>query len=463
MPQAAKSNSTSVQDAAAKNFLRNLFDLHEDKERASTTISEIKKGVEFKGANLWILVFAILIASIGLNVNSTAVVIGAMLISPLMGPIMGIGLGAGTNDFALIKKAFRNLSTAAILSIITSGLYFLVTPLHEAQSELLARTTPTLWDVLIAFFGGLVGIIAGSRKEKSNAIPGVAIATALMPPLCTAGYGLANGNWYYFVGALFLFFINSVFISVSTFLIVRFLNYPRVRFESKARERKIKTYILLFVIMTAVPSVYLAYNVVKRTIFEQNARNFITTEFNLPETQVISQRFSLDQNVGVIDITLYGKKIEDEDIEIIKNKMSSFNLNNVELIVRQGYQEDIVAATSQEFERMREDLKVGLLEDLYKKNEEALVSKEAQIEVLEKQLLKSRLKQYPLEEIETELKIQYPQMQSIYIGDMVSTANDTICHAVVDFMPNLRNKDKQKVRDWLKVRSKADTLIVIFQ
>ncbi len=450
------------QNTSPRQFLKDLFNLHEDKERASTTIAEIKKGVVFKGANLWILVFAILIASIGLNVNSTAVIIGAMLISPLMGPIMGMGLGAGTNDFALIQKSFRNLSTAAILSILTSALYFLVTPLHEAQSELLARTTPTLWDVLIAFFGGLAGIIAGSRKEKSNAIPGVAIATALMPPLCTAGYGLANGNWYYFVGALFLFFINSVFISVSTFLIVRLLKYPKVKFESESRERKIKSYILAFVIVTAVPSIYLAYNVVKRTIFEQNARNFISAEFDLPETQVINQRFNLRENRGYIDITLYGKTLAEEDLDIIKTKLSNYNLKDCELVVRQGYQEDIVKATTQEFERMSENIKLGLLEELYKKNEEAITSKDAQIALLESQIIKYQRKQYPLEDIEGELRIQYPQLQSLFIGDMINAESDTVCHSIVRFSPALQRRDKKKVEEWLKLRTKADSLIVIF-
>lgn len=444
------------------NFLKDLFDLHEDKERASTTVAEIKKGVEFKGANLWILVFAILIASIGLNVNSTAVIIGAMLISPLMGPIMGIGLGAGTNDFALIQKSFRNLSIAATLSILTSAFYFLITPLHEAQSELLARTTPTLWDVLIAFFGGMVGIIAGSRKEKSNAVPGVAIATALMPPLCTAGYGLANGNWFYLIGALFLFFINSVFISVSTFLIVRLLNYPRVKFESKSRERKIKSYILVFVILTAVPSVYLAYNVVKRTIFEQNARNYVSVEFSLPETQVISRNYTLQDDKGIIDLTLYGKKLSEEDLDIVRGKLISYNLEGCELVVRQGYQEDILAATTQEFQRMSESLKIGILEEMYKKNEDVIVSKEAQIKLLENQLIKLQRKQYPLADIKEELSIQYPQLQSIYIGDMINASKDTVCHAVVKFKPPLRSRDRQKVEAWLQTRTKTDSLIVIF-
>ena len=449
--------------ASFRSYISDLFSLQEGNEREETTIAEIKRGVEFRGANLWILIFAIFIASIGLNVNSTAVIIGAMLISPLMGPIMGIGLGAGINDLDLIKKAFRNLATAAVLSILTSALYFLTTPLHEAQSELLARTTPTLWDVLIALFGGLAGIVAGSRREKSNAIPGVAIATALMPPLCTAGYGLANGNWYYFVGALYLFFINSVFISVSTFMIVRFLKYPKVQFDSASTERRIKSYILTFVIITAVPSIYLAYNMVKRTIFEQNARHFITSEFSMPETQVINQRFSLDGKSGIIDLTLYGKQVEAEDIEVIRKKLDNYNLHECELIVRQGYQEDFVAATAQEFQRISEDLKFGILEDLYKKNEEALASRESHIKLLEGQLLKQQGRTYPVKEIQTELKIQYPTLKSLAMGDMITHSADTVCHAVAYFKPRPYKQDLQKIEQWLKVRSKSDSLVVVFQ
>ena len=204
-------------------YLRNLFSLHEDKESELKTIENIKKNTIFKGTNLWILAFAILIASIGLNVNSAAVIIGAMLISPLMGPIMGVGLSLGIYDFELLKQAIRNLLIATIIGLFISSLYFSITPLNEAQSELLARTYPTIYDVLIAFVGGLTGIVAGSRSEKGNAIPGVAIATALMPPLCTAGYGLATYNFGIFLGAFYLYLINCVFICLATFLFVRFV------------------------------------------------------------------------------------------------------------------------------------------------------------------------------------------------------------------------------------------------
>ena len=220
---------------AIKSFLREYLDLRKDKDNELETIDSIRKGVEFKGANLWILIFAIFMASLGLNVNSTAVIIGAMLISPLMGPIMGVGLSVGMNDFELMKRSLKSFLITTAFSVTTATVYFLFTPIAEAQSELLARTSPTIYDVFIALFGGLAGVVALSTKEKGNVIPGVAIATALMPPLCTAGYGLASGNLIYFLGAFYLYFINSVFIyAVEQFFNRCFRQDPRI-----SRSRKL--------------------------------------------------------------------------------------------------------------------------------------------------------------------------------------------------------------------------------
>ena len=445
-------------------FFRELFDLHEDKERESTTIREISKGVEFKGTNLWILIFAILIASIGLNVNSTAVVIGAMLISPLMGPIMGIGLGAGINDFALIKKAFRNLGIAVAISVLTSAFYFWITPLHEAQSELLSRTYPTLWDVLIAFFGGLAGIVAGSRKEKSNAIPGVAIATALMPPLCTAGYGLANLNWFYFFGAFYLFFINSVFISVATFLIVRFLKYPKKRFEDSGMETRVKRYISFFVIITIIPSVYLAYHLVQRTLFEQNARYYISTEFDFEETEVILQDFSYSPKDTRIEVTLYGKPLEEDQIDNLKKQLPAFKLEDCELVINQGYIDP--GANDQKFEVMSNQIKLDIVEDLYKQNQSVIQSKDEKISLLENELVKYQLAAYPVNEISEELKIHYKgltnfAMSSALCKNLSSAQVDTVCIAMASFAKRPKKRELEKMRQWLKLRVKADSVRVV--
>ena len=214
-------------------IMKDRFNLDEDKADEALIVESIRRDVQFKGTNLWTLIFAIFIASIGLNMNATAVIIGAMLISPLMGPIMGIGLGIAINDFELLQKGIKNIFIATIISVITSAIYFFLTPIHNANSELLARTNPSLWDVLIAFFGGLAGIVAGTRKERSNVIPGVAIATALMPPLCTAGFGLATGKWYFFLGALYLYFINSLLICLATLLIVKHLKFHKKEFAER--------------------------------------------------------------------------------------------------------------------------------------------------------------------------------------------------------------------------------------
>jgi uncharacterized hydrophobic protein (TIGR00271 family) len=228
-----------------KAFLHKLASIEEGTDEKGS-IEGIRRDVEFKGVNVWILVASIFIASIGLNTNATAVIIGAMLISPLMGPIIGTGLAVGIMDFALLKKSLRNFATTVAISILTSTLYFAISPLSEVQSELLARTTPTIFDVGIAFFGGLAGIVAGSRREKSNVVPGVAIATALMPPLCTAGFGLATGNLSFFFGAMYLFFINSVFISFATIIIVRYLKFQRVGFVDARTETRARYGIYLF-------------------------------------------------------------------------------------------------------------------------------------------------------------------------------------------------------------------------
>ncbi len=269
-----------MQKAIKDFFIRN-FDVRQDKEDELETIEFIKKGIEFKGTNLWVLIFATFVASLGLNTNSTAVIIGAMLISPLMGPIMGFGLGLGISDFELIKRAFRNFVMAILFSVITSTVFFLISPISEAQNELLARTQPTVYDVLIAFFGGLAGIVASSTKSKGNVIPGVAIATALMPPLCTAGFGLATGNLYYFFGAFYLFFINTVFISLSTFLVVRILKYPKKVFLDKKTEKKVTRYVGVIVFFTIVPSLFLSYNLIRTSYFNERVRTFVAEELNL--------------------------------------------------------------------------------------------------------------------------------------------------------------------------------------
>ncbi len=254
--------------------LLRLFNLREDQDTPEEIDQTIRAGAAVGGGNLWGLIGAIFIASIGLNVNSTAVIIGAMLISPLMGPIVGVGYGVGIKDFGLIRLALRNWLIFAFISLVTATTYFAITPLNVAQSELLARTSPNLWDVLIAFIGGGIGMIGATRRQVSNVVPGVAIATALMPPLCTAGFGLATGNWAYFGGALYLFTINSVFIAFASLSVVKLLRLPAHAIARGAHWRT-RALIAATVVITAIPSAFLALDLVQQKWFEQSAQRIL--------------------------------------------------------------------------------------------------------------------------------------------------------------------------------------------
>jgi len=455
-----------------KIFLKDRFNLQEEKASEKATIAYIKGDVDFRGANLWILIFAIIVCSVGLDVNSTAVVIGAMLISPLMGPIMGIGLGIGIYDFSLIVTAMKNLLFAVLISVLTSAFYFWVSPMDVAHSELLARTSPTLWDVFIAFFGGLVGIIASSKKEKSNAIPGVAIATALMPPLCTAGFGIATSQWNFFWGAIYLFFINSVFITISTYMIVRFLDYDKKEFLDAEREKKVKQYILIFVIVTIVPSVYTAFYVVKKNIFDKSAHQFIQRELVFDNNQIISSkltfnkdRFNKDRNL--IEVTLFGEPIDSVVIDELTKKLETYDLKKTELIIRQGYQkeEGIDLAT---IEQMNLKLKTGIIEELYRKNEVTLKSKNARIKFLEDKIVQFRSKEMPIMDLAQEIKainsnISELSVASTIVSNLDSLTYDTLVLAYVQFKTKPKKKENAQVEDWLKARLKVETIKLVVQ
>jgi uncharacterized hydrophobic protein (TIGR00271 family) len=428
---------------ALKNFIFYRFSLQEDNAEESETIDSIRKNVEFKGANLWTLIFAILIASIGLNVNSTAVIIGAMLISPLMGPIMGVGLGIGINDYELVKKGVRNLIIATIISVVASTLYFWITPLHETSSELLSRTSPSIWDVFIAGFGGLAGIIAATRKHKSNAIPGVAIATALMPPLCTAGFGLASGNIYFFLGAIYLYFINSIFICVATYLIVRYLKFHKTEFEDKQYEKKVRRYILLIVLVTAAPSVYLAYRIVDKSIFENNARSFIQQELNYKNTQVISKTYKYSRDGNEIDLLLLGDELTPLDIDSLQKRMPSYKLDHTKLIIRQGLNAKNQLDISQ--------IKASILEAVYQGDSTS--KKSNSYDAFSR----------PIPKIDKELKALYPKLRSYSISNVevkhIDTSSvDTVTIAVLNFPSMLPVKERLRLQSWLKNRLQSDSL-----
>lgn len=276
-----------------------FINLKNGEEDQARVLENVKSNVSFRGSNLWILACAIVVACVGLNVNSTAVIIGAMLISPLMGPIVGAGFALGTFDFDLLKKSGKNLFVATIVSLLVATTYFYLSPFKETQSELLARTSPNIYDVMIAFFGGLVGVIAITRVEKGNPIPGVAIATALMPPLCTSGYGLAVGNYSYFFGAFYLYIINCFFICISTFFIVKYLKYQPLTLLKSSLDKKIRYGISALIIIMLVPSFYLAYTLFQEKKYNQKVEQFINTEFSNKGYTIIYKKRKLGSNTKI--------------------------------------------------------------------------------------------------------------------------------------------------------------------
>ena len=432
-----------------RSALAHQFSVRSDQADFAEIDTNIRDMVEFKGTNLWVLMFAIMIASIGLNVNSTAVIIGAMLISPLMGPIMGIGYGVGINDFDLIKRSMKSIGLAVLISLLSATLYFLISPLSEARSELLARTTPTLWDVMIALFGGLAGILATTRKEKSNVIPGVAIATALMPPLCTAGYGLATGHLTYFFGAFYLFFINMVFIALATILFVGYLNPPHKQFVDAALERRVRNYIVALVMITVMPSVYLAYNMVTDIAFNSRAQNFITNELTFGNTLVTQQKLSPDTRE--IEVTFIGDEIGKEQIETIKSRLKNYKLENAKLVIHQSGDRKLDIAS----------LKTSLLSELYGASQKTSEEKDKQIQELEKELLQVRADQPDTQSIARELQIQYPMLVNLGLAKTPvwntsgkSAENMLIAYVVVS--QSLSAGDQKKIIAWLKVRTKME-------
>ena len=321
------------------NFMKGRFDLKDGSAPQSEVIEGVRKGIDFRGTNLWVLMFAVFIASLGLNVNSTAVIIGAMLISPLMGPITGIGLSLGVNDFDMLKSAWRNFLLMVIVSLVVSTAYFIISPISTARSELLARTTPTTYDVLIAFFGGLAGMVAQTRKDKAvTVVSGVAIATALMPPLCTAGFGLATGNFQFFFGAIYLFTINAVFIAVATYLVVLLLRYEKKTALDSAQQKKNTRYMTLIIVLVGVPSILFGAHIVRRTAFEENVDRYVNNVFQFNKTMIVdyTKDFRYEGDASRVEIRLVGEPLSEDVIDNARAQMGDYGLHKTELVVKQA-------------------------------------------------------------------------------------------------------------------------------
>ena len=432
------------------------FTVMQDMEDEKEIVAQITSGVSFRGANLWVLIFAIFIASLGLNVNSTAVIIGAMLISPLMGPIIGMGLAIGINDFQLLRRAAKNFAIATVISILTATVYFLITPLGEAQSELLARTSPSIYDVLIATFGGAAGILALCTKGKGNVIPGVAIATALMPPLCTAGFGLASGHLLYFLGAFYLFFINTVFISLSTYLGVRLMRFHRKEFQTASAARKSRRAVMAIAILTIIPSLLMTVGIVRRSISDNNVNRFIKTELSQSGTQVISS--DLDRDNQILNIVAVGRQINDSTTRVAQQNLVHYSLADIKLNIIQGEKSDSAMRLGKKLSQIttsREEEKQKMVEISAKLSETS-----------------NRLEQYTrLEQLTpdvmAEMRNLFPQVNALSLSKVAQSRRDTTATmhfvaAIISLDPKARltPADRQRIHDWLQTRVKADSLVV---
>ena len=437
-----------------KELGKKYFNMMPNKNDEQETIERIETGVSFRGANLWVLVFAIFIASLGLNVNSTAVIIGAMLISPLMGPILGLGLGIGINDMALLKRSGKNLAVATGISVLTATIYFAISPLSEAQSELLARTSPTLYGVLIALFGGAAGIVAQATGGKGNVIPGVAIATALMPPLCTAGFGIATLNFSYFIGAFYLFYINSVFICIATYLGVKFLKFSPIASLDSHKARNIHNRILIVTIATLIPAAFMTYKMVGETVFENRVKNFVNKELSWKGSQVIS--YNANKENKQLTVVVVGKEVPDSIQQQARKLLEFYGMEEYKLQLIQG----AASANLQLLEN-----KMAKDNETREKYQQMLMEETARQTKTRDSLQQYRHYEELSYKMRGEIRVLYPSVKSICLAKAVSVSTDTLPQkkyvaAIVELKKGIQMNDteQKKMRQWISERTATDSI-----
>lgn len=405
--------------------MKHILSVHNDLDDVDQTIASIRAGVELKGTNLWILMLAILVASLGLNVNSTAVIIGAMLISPLMGPIMGAGLGLAINDIPLVLKALRNFAYSVAISLLTSTVYFLLSPLNNAHSELLARTSPTIYDVLIAFVGGLAGMIALSSKHKGNVITGVAIATALMPPLCTVGYGLATQQWHFFLGAGYLFLINSVFIAWATILGARIFQFPVVHQKEPAADRRLQLGVYALLLITLLPSIWLSYRFIQDESTRKAADLFVRKNTEIEGSYLLQRQIDLSKKTIVL--TYGGKSIHPEQRGLMQQRLvENTQLADFDLQFKQGF-----SVESSELIKNEPD------NDAVARLSASLAEKNKQIEILQNKLDQAKETEIEKNLLLQEVIIQYPSILALSLSPLTpsSTPSPAVAHKPAENLP----------------------------
>lgn len=434
-------------------LIKSTLNLNEYIDTASAEKS-IRSNIYFRGPNAWILVIAMVIASIGLNVNSIPVIIGAMLISPLMGPIFGVGLGLGINDTGLVKSSVKNLLIMISISLVASFLYFLLTPLSlNDPSELLARTNPTIYDVLIALFGGFAGILEQCRKDKGTVFAGVAIATALMPPLCTAGYGLANGEFSYFIGAAYLFFINCIFIMLATYISVKYLRFSEVDFVDEAVQQKTRRISSILIVLFIVPSIWSAVTFIKRNNFEGNAKLFVEDCKIIGHS--ILYNYEIDHSDGsVIKLFFSGETLDDFAKTELLTKAASHGIKETQVSIN-------VHSTT-------DNNDIATIKSIYDKMDVEVEKRDLEIARLQQELDAAKHTTLPYTQLTREISGIYPMVRSVTIGRGAKVRADSlhpqpclsvIVHTTSDFT------EEQHIHlcEWLKIRLEDNTVMVIQQ
>ena len=429
------------------------------------TIDNIRNGIVIKGYNVWILACGAMLASIGLDTNSVAVIIGAMLISPLMSPILGIGLSVGINDREHLILALKNFSIAVAAALGVSLVYFLITPLGRPTSEIMARTYPTVLDVFVAIFGGIAGIVAGSRKDKTNAIPGVAIATALMPPLCVSGFGLAGmlrgdlpNGWEIFGGALYLFFINSVFIALSTYLIVRFLRFPYVDYVDDKTRRRAVQWITAFALLVILPSVYFMYNVWRKAQVESDIARFITAEVNNASHEAIKHNYRLDDTTAVLGLVMAGPPLTADSIAYLESRLPEYGL--------EGFTLSILQSPGQlKKDELLDETTLKALEAI----QPGLMALNGRIDTLRRDLLAQQDDTARWQAMRQEMNALFPDLESFGLAQEAlfpreKALPDTVAVLLPVWKASLRASERRtqeaRLMAWLRLKLEVDTLVI---
>lgn len=442
-----KENRLAVSLRVFVNDMKNFLNVADDLESQDTAESAIRSGVSFKGGQLLVLVFAIFIASLGLNTDSIPVIIGAMLISPLMGPIIGMGLAIGIQDYELLKRGLKNISMAVLGSLLASALYFLVSPQYEGSSQLLARTSPSIYDVFIALFGGAAGIVSIACKNKGQVMPGVAIATSLMPPLCTAGYGIATLQSKFFFGALYLFFTNMIFILVASWIGVKMIGYKKVVYQDAKRYKKVKTVVYCIVTLTLAVSVYLTVLMIDKNVFLDKAQTFVDKEMVFPNTQVLSHKEYIEGGQRHIDVTLIGAALPKDSLQLaMMNRLDSAGLGGTVLTIKQGF--------SLSNSSMDDD---GDYQNFYALMQRQIADRQDEIDSLKYLLHQSNAFSEDSRKIVPEVKVLFPSVADIALSEMLVSSvkdgvSDTVSMVFVNAPGGLPAADRKKLAEYVGVR-----------